>query len=494
MGFQPNISYVHSGLHNMSLDQVPEANSDFSNILEDELNYLFNRKQAIVDSSNNLTIQQIFSAINEMPNMVEIFGLLRNELKHKFNYFYSGRKKDIKTFKLEQTKNKKVLSATYIRGGEKADDLFKGYSNIGKYFEELERFYQMFRPLIEGNLSSYLPKFLQENRLKDISKQYVDSLKALKTFYKIFRKSYIVNNNKTEAVYPITFDEQNKKIYFNKNWEEFYREFVVNDLLSNVQRGYVYEPIVNYIINNLNINGTVTADGKSTDITVDLADPVIVHEYNNLEKDYKLSNLNVQVKTLNPYSSFGIIKQDNQWKVGKNAYSKLSVDNIYNENEQDLICFLQTVSLYNSPLSVNNQKISDLDYVKELYTEYMINAVNRILKRYTDNYGHLNDLLVVNNEVGWCFDYFSIFWEPLITNNGTIDDFIKLKVNKNVFEELYQEKLLFKKDFRYNNKDNNSFKELFANTDSMKNFIDILSAATLEYSILRYPSSLSEIH
>ena len=170
------------------------------------------------------------------------------------------------------------------------------------------------------------------------------------------------------------------------------------------------------------------------------------------------------------------------------------INNIYNKNEQDLICFLQTVSLYNSPLSINNQKISDLDYVKELYTEYMINTANRILKRYTDNYGHLNYLLVINNEVGWCFDYFSTFWEPLITNNGTIDDFIKLKVNKSIFEELYQEKLLFKKDFCYNSKDNNSFKELFANTDSMKNFIDILSAATLEYSILRYPSSLSEIH
>ena len=62
------------------------------------------------------------------------------------------------------------------------------------------------------------------------------------------------------------------------------------------------------------------------------------------------------------------------------------------------------------------------------------------------------------------------------------------------FEELYQEKLLFKKEFRYDKQNKNSFKELFANTNSMKNFIDILSAATLEYSILRYPSSLSEIH
>ena len=494
MSFQPNIRYVHSGLHNMSLAQIPEANSNYDNILEEELNYLFNRKQAVVNSSNNLTIQEIFSAINEMPNMVEIFGLLRNELRHKFSYFYSGRNKDIKTFKLEQTKNKKVLSATYTRKDKRANEYFKGYSNVTRYFEELERFYQMFKPLIEGNLSSYLPKFLQENKLKDISKQYVDSLKALKTFYKIFRKSYITNNNKTEAVYPITFDEKKKKIYFNKNWEEFYREFVINNLLSNIQRGFAYEPITNYAINNIGIHGTVTADGKSTDIIIDLPNPVIVHEYNNLEEDYQLSNLNIQVKTLNPYSSYAIIKQNSQWQVGENAYSKLTVKNVYNENEQDLICFLQTVSLYNSPLSVNNQKISNLDYVKKLYIEYMINTANRILKRYIDNYGHLNDLLIVNNEVGWCFDYFSTFWEPLIANSGAIDDFIKLKVNKGVFEELYQEKLLFKKEFRYDKQNKNSFKELFANTNSMKNFIDILSAATLEYSILRYPSSLSEIH
>lgn len=493
MGFQPDISYVHSGLHNMSLAQIPEANSNFDNNLETELNYLFNRKQAIINSSNNLTIQDIFSAINEMPNMVEIFGLLKKELKHKFNYFYSKRNKEIKTFKLEQTKNKKVIAATYIRKGEKAEELFKGYSNITKYFEELERFYQIFYPLIEGNLSSYLPKFLQENKLKDTSKQYVDSLKSLKIFYKIFRKSYIVNNNKVDAVYPITFDEKNKKIYFNKNWEEFYKEFVVNDLLSNVQRGYLYEPIVNYVIENLGIHGRVTADGKSADIIMDLENPVIVHDYNNLEKEYKLNNLNIQVKTLNPYSSFAITKKNNQWEVGKNAYSKLSINNIYDKNSQDLICFLQTVSLYNSPLKTGQQKVSELEYVKKLYIEYMINTANRILKRYVDNYGHINDLLIVNNEIGWSFDYFSTFWQPLIANNGVIDDFIKLKVSKRVFEELYQEKLLFKKDFRHNSKDNNSFKELFANTNSMKNFISILSAATLEYSILRYPSSLSEI-